>query len=460
MDFASKNVEPPEPPRELISSDRVRFLTSWKLWAPMLFLALLLIAASILWPAYRRMRALELIRARDGTYNLGDVRWKWMAEHMGPLGVAYYSVEAIYLNEPISLAEFQSLQVLSEVETLRLDSTSKTPERIDALRGFPNLQWLAAGEVTADQIHQVLECVPTLSELNVRRVTEGEQVSFDDLSQGGRQLKSLYIANDCRPSFTIAGFPLLEWIHINSMEDAELILRDLPMLESVRFWHVNERTRLTHDFMLPFLSYESAVAQRIVVPSLVRELYIGNGKGSTITGGAYLTQLKIFEGDDVTIENSPVLSRLECTSSIGGTLTLNNLPQLEHFILMSVEGYSRPNVVLDGVDNLRAIDAPWWRPNWTTGDPALLQIVELPRLEHLVIPRATLTPEYLPLLQQMETLRFLRLPRQLLSVSAEGRNEWQETDFNQLRRDFPQPSIRIHGPPRINEQDDRWTPSP
>ncbi len=448
-----------EPSRELISSERVRLLTSWKLWVPMLFLTLLLMAASILWPAYRRMRALELIEASGGGYDLGEARWEWMAEQLGPLGVGYQSVEAFSLNRPISLVELESLLVLSEVEYLHLVTTRVTPDWIEALGGFSRLRSLdIKGEITTDDVQRLLESAPSLEVLEFGRVSDGDRIAFEELSQGGVSLRHLII-EECKPSLTIAGFPRLELVEIDSMEDANLNVRDLPMLLEISFQSANAETTLTHDFTLPRLSYGMADAGELIIPANVHNLVIYEITQSTITGGKDLETLTIYSSADVTIESLPTLTRFECDRN-SAALTLRDLPQLEHLVLMTREDNSRPTVVLAGVDNLRAIDAPWWRPNWTTGDPALLQIVELPRLEHLVIPRATLAPECLPLLQQMETLRFLRLPRQLLTQVAEGRNEWQETDYEWLRREFPQPGIRIHGPPRVSEQDDRWSPLP
>ncbi len=222
----------------------------------------------------------------------------------------------------------------------------------------------------------------------------------------------------------------------------------------------NAETTLTQRLhVVGRLTYAIPRWAELIIPSNVHNLVIYEITQSTITGGKDLETLTIYSSADVTIESLPTLTRFECDRS-SAALTLRDLPQLEHLVLMTREDNSKPAVVLAGVDNLRAIDAPWWRPNWTTGDQALQQILELPRLEHLVIPRATLAPECLPLLQQMEALRFLRLPRQMLSSGPDGMNKWQETDYEWLRREFPQPGIRIHGPPRVSEQDDRWTPSP
>ncbi len=146
---------------------------------------------------------MELIEASGGGYDLGhEARWAWMAEHLGPLGVGFQIVETVYLFQPLSLTEFESLRVLNEIERLQLVTRRVTPDWIEALGSFSHLQTLRIqGEITADDVHQLLEDIPTLEVLRIDRITEGEHIAFEDLSQGGSESQAY---PDCRGVQTFA----------------------------------------------------------------------------------------------------------------------------------------------------------------------------------------------------------------------------------------------------------------
>lgn len=277
MDPAAITPQPPEPPRDLISSERVRFLTSWKLWLPMLFVAMLLIAASIVWPTYRRMRAIELIAARGGECYFGDTRWPWLADRVGRLGIGFRQVEEIYLPEPVALNEFESLLALDEITTLRLQVPRVKTGWIRALSQFDQLDALYIdGEITTDGMEQLLEGLPNLDYFYLGSVTGGDRLSGSELRHGGQELIGLSI-DECPPQFTVDGFPTLESVDISQMEDTELIVRSLPALQEVYLCYVNEGTVLTHDAPLVFLRYGELNVEEFVVPPRIRRMQIGYG---------------------------------------------------------------------------------------------------------------------------------------------------------------------------------------
>jgi hypothetical protein len=427
----------------------VRFFTSWKLWLPMLFVSLLLIAAAILWPAYRRMLALEFIDGDRGSYTLGEPRWPWLAEKLGPLGRGLHSVEQVQMHRPITLDEFRLLSALNDATSVKITPREFTSEWIDSTETFSHLRQLNIFcDLSIDDFEQLLSRVPRLEFLRCRQIINGNVLSAANVAGGGSHLRSLAIS-ECKPSLTVEGFPALEKLRLGDVTDANVTVRRLPALREISISYANEGTTLTLDAPLQKLSYDRLETPQLVVPAGVETLSILNVDRCTITGGDDLTALKISESCDITVADMPALKSIVFATSTGGDFTLRNLPQLEHLMLMTKENHVSPTLQLDGVDNLRAIDAPWWR----TDDAHVAALCELPRLEHLVISRATIDAETIELLQEVETLRLLRLPRRVTSAPE------REMDFVQLRQRFSQPGIRIHGPhiPMV-ESEQFWTP--
>jgi hypothetical protein len=442
---------PPEPPRDLVSSDRVRLLTSWKLWLPLLFLAAVMIAGVIFWPAFRRMQALDLIEARGGQYVLGEPRWPWLAEKLGSLGMGFHPVIEFEVYNAISLKDLEVLSRLGEAKRVSVRAGEVTLEWIDVIETFPHLDYLAFyGEFSEEVLEELFRRLPKVEVAHIGTLTDADADAVIDL-QGRSQLQQLWISG-CPRELTMAGFPDLQFLTLDQMKDASLTIRELPSLEQLYLTDVNAGTSLEYDAPLKQLAYGTPKFERLEVPPRVFNMYIQHLSGCTVTGGEDLKSLTIYESSDVTVEGMPALRQLECTRFSGGTTQLRDLPRLEHLVLMDVVGFHSPTMVFEGVDNLRAIDAPWWGAD----DAQVKALCALPKLEHLVISRAEVTRGILPFLQGVETLRFLRFPREV----REARHFAVEVDFDELRREFPQPGIRIHGPARQSEEGDRWTPTP
>lgn len=297
----------------------------------------------------------------------------------------------------------------------------------------------------------MIDQVPTLQELSVGRIVDGEVLSGANLSHAAGNLERFYIYS-CPPEILVADLSGLKSVSLFEARDTELTLRGMPALHGISLGFVNSGTSLSSDdttlAALSWLCYWQCDLDLLDVPVWVETMYIENIEDCAITGGENLKQLQIYEGSDLTFEDMPVLREIQCTSNFGGTLSLQDLPALQHFILMTEEGRWSPQVDFERVDNLRAIDAPWWRPN----DEQVAAICRLPRLEHLVISRAFVSPAIIPVLMEVDTLRFLRYPRYMYNVG--------DTDYAQMRRDFPQPGIRIHGPATSAESGERWSPDP
>lgn len=145
---SSPDAQPPDPPKDLVSSDRVHLLTSWKLWLAMLFVSLLLMAAAFLWTPYRRMRALDLIETRKGSYTLGESPCPWVTNRLGRLGLGFQPVDEVHVNAPIGLSGFERLAVLSEAKSITVTADRVTLEWAEVAADFPHLQDLCSTETS------------------------------------------------------------------------------------------------------------------------------------------------------------------------------------------------------------------------------------------------------------------------------------------------------------------------
>ncbi len=146
-------------------SQRVRFWTSAKVWVPLLITAVLLIGISVFAHAWKRVKLLEFVDDRGGTYQLEPLRFAWVAR-LGNISKGFQSVTAIDLSyQAVTDQELSRLTRLSEVETLWLESSEITDEGLHELLMFGRLKELtlaASRRLTDKGLASYLEQAPPL----------------------------------------------------------------------------------------------------------------------------------------------------------------------------------------------------------------------------------------------------------------------------------------------------------
>jgi hypothetical protein len=485
---------PPEPPKYLVSSDRVRLLTSWKPWLLMLGLAIAGIGAVFIVPAVKRSQALDFIESHGGSYqfvsNTNTIPAWWLSLTRG-----FRHVESIDMRgERLTPHSLRMLSHLSEAKLLRIFIEGRVESAgIPEITNFFQLDKLSLSrmDVTPRGLATLLSQAPTLREIEVHRVVGHN--SWGDVVNCPPLLEDLHI-HECAGELALGQCPRLESLTIERLMQAKLTVHDAPKLyrrigfvdvedssidlncspavRGVYFGRVAglfefsvshrldtvyiKHVELSHDWDGPPIELK--------VPACTGRLQIELLEGAcSLVGGAPIEELTIGRGfGDLAVEKFPELRSLALhwNDWKPATLSLIDLPKFEHLMMQTSPRHSAdgPKLNLHNLPNLRAIDAPYWHE---ADDVQIARICRLPRLEHLNVMNGQFSPEIISRLRNVETLRLLRLPRQWSrwrdGVWSICWLDWKEVDFQSLRGQFSQPEIAIHGPFRSSEVIEFWS---
>lgn len=142
MSSNSSRDEPVPSERGPTVSDRVRFWTSAKVWVPLLLTGLALIGISIFAQAWQRVKMLESIEARGGTYRVEPLPYGWLV-HLGDISRGFQHVTAVDLSyQAVNDQELSRLTKLYEIDNLWLESSEITDEGLEDLLAFGRLRHL------------------------------------------------------------------------------------------------------------------------------------------------------------------------------------------------------------------------------------------------------------------------------------------------------------------------------